>query len=176
MKDYAARLTNKKSKKRNRNRFKTKKSFTYPFNIKKVLVLAGGLIIFSMITMFILNTDLKKIIAIEVRPSVNYEFPVGLAEGGVYEEPIIDFDQDCSYLLQVEAYGKRIYAEEGLSNILGMGITGYIDTYYDPKDTNKVYYRLMSGPYLTKSDINNAKDVLVKSGGRPIIRKQCTIK
>ena len=52
------------------------------------------------------------------------------------------------------------------------GVT--IDNYFSSKDPGKAYFRLMSGPYENKSAVNNAREILIKSGRSPLIRQRCS--
>jgi hypothetical protein len=43
-----------------------------------------------------------------------------------------------------------------------------------PKQPDKPLFRVMSGPYLNKSEVNNARELLIKNGRQPLIYKKCT--
>ena len=77
-------------------------------------------------------------------------------------------------ILQIETYGRKIYAQEELTNILKLGLQPYIDNYFSSKEPGKAYFRLMSGPYKNKSAVNNAREILIKSGKSPLIRQRCS--
>ena len=177
MKDFAKRINSKKSSKKNKSvnqRFTTKKSFKNPFNLKTGLTL----VIISAIGAFVLinsmNTDVKKMVGLEITSNIEFSYPVGLTEDWIYTEDLDRSNEECNYILQIETYGRKIYAQEELANILKLGLQPYIDNYFSSKEPGKPYFRLMSGPYENKSAVNNAREILIKSGRSPLIRQRCS--
>ena len=177
MKDFAKRINSKKSSKKNKSvnqRFITKKSFKNPFGLKTGL----ALVIISAIGAFVLinsmNSDVKKMMRLDINSNIEFSYPVGLTEDWVYTEDLDRSNEECNYILQIETYGRKIYAQEELTNILKLGLQPYIDNYFSSKEPGKPYFRLMSGPYENKSAVNNAKEILIKSGRSPLIRQRCS--
>jgi len=177
MKDFAKRINSKKSSKKNKSvnqRFITKKSFKSPFGLKTGLTL----VIISAIGAFVLinsmNTDVKKIVGLDITSNIEFSYPVGLTEVWIYTEDLDRSNEECNYILQIETYGRKIYAQEELANILKLGLQPYIDNYFNSKEPGKAYFRLMSGPYENKSAVNNAREILIKSGRSPLIRQRCS--
>ena len=177
MKDFAKRINSKNSSKKNKSvnqKFITKKSFKNPFSLKTGLTLA----IFSALGAFVLissmNTDVKKIAGLDITSNIEFSYPVGLKEDWIYTEDLDRSNEECNYILQIETYGRKIYAQEELTNILKLGLQPYINNYFSYKEPGKAYYRLMSGPYDSKSAVNNAREILIKSGRSPLIRQRCS--
>ena len=100
-------------------------------------------------------------------------FPEELKEQTVLVEikEVLD-KSDCLYILQVEAYGKEEFAAEMLYKLTSMDLNPFIE------EINKVDRKLfgvMLGPFMNKSDINNAREVVVRIGLSPIIKTRCKI-
>ena len=177
MKDFAKRINSKKSSKKNKSvnqRFITKKSFKNPFSLKTglTLVIISAIGAFALINS--MNTDLKKMVGLDITSNIEFSYPVGLTEDWIYTEDLDRSNEECNYILQIETYGRKIYAQEELANILKLGLQPYIDNYFNSKEPGKVYFRLMSGPYENKSAVNNAREILIKSGRSPLIRQRCS--
>ena len=82
--------------------------------------------------------------------------------------------EDCEYFLQIESYGRRIYAQEQLSSILAFDLEAYVEKTFSSSQPDKPLFRVMSGPYKTKSEVNNAREILIKNDRQPFILKKCT--
>ena len=63
---------------------------------------------------------------------------------------------------------------EELSKIMNFGLNAYIELFYSTNDPNKPLYRILSGPFENKSLVNNARDMLIKNGRKPLILKKCS--
>ncbi len=177
MKDFAKRINSRKSSKKNKSvnqRFITKKSFKNPFGLKTGLILAIISAIGAFVLINIMNTDVRKMAGLNITSNIEYSYPVGLTEDWIYTEDLDSSNEECNYVLQIETYGRKIYAQEELSNILKLDLQPYIDNYFSSKEPGKAYFRLMSGPYDNKSAVNNAREILIKSGRSPIIRQKCS--
>ena len=177
MKDFVKSVNSKKSAKKNKSinqRFITKKSFKNPFSIKTGLTLVIISAIGAFYLINIMNTDIKKMVKLDITSNIEFSYPVGLTEDWIYTEDKDKSNEECNYILQVETYGRKIYAQEELTNILKLGLQPYIDNYFSSNEPGKAYFRLMSGPYETKSAVNNAKEILIKSGRSPLIRQKCS--
>jgi cell division protein FtsN len=108
-------------------------------------------------------------------PKVEFLYPIELAKDTVLIElEGIVVEEDCEYLVQIESYGKRVYAQEQLSSLLALGLESYVEKTFSSKLPDKPLFRVMSGPYLNKSEVNNARELLMKNGRQPLIYKKCT--
>ena len=83
-------------------------------------------------------------------------------------------EEDCEYLIQIESYGRRVYAQEQLTSLLSLGLKSYVEKTFSSKQPTKPLFRVMSGPYLNKSEVNNARELLIKNNRQPLIYKKCT--
>ena len=83
-------------------------------------------------------------------------------------------EEDFEYFLQIESYGRRIYAQEQLTSILTFDLEAYVEKTFSSSQPDKPLFRVMSGPYKTKSEVNNAREILIKNDRQPFILKKCT--
>jgi cell division protein FtsN len=108
-------------------------------------------------------------------PTIEFLYPVELANDTVLIElEGIVVEENCEYLIQIESYGKRVYAQEQLSSLLSLGLESYVEKTFSSQQPEKPLFRVMSGPYLNKSEVNNARELLMKNGKQPLIYKKCT--
>ena len=84
-----------------------------------------------------MNTDVKKMVGLEITSNIEFSYPVGLTEDWIYTEDLDRSNEECNYILQIETYGRKIYAQEELTNILKLGLQPYIDNYLAPKSPAK---------------------------------------
>ena len=42
--------------------------------------------------------------------------------------------------------------------------------------TGKIFYRVLMGPYGNRSEVNNARERLIKRGYSPLVRQSCSKK
>ena len=123
----------------------------------------------------ILQTDVVNIRSTVINPKVEFLYPVELAKDTMLIElEGIVVEEDCEYLIQIESYGKRVYAQEQLAFLLSMGMESYVEKTFSSKQPEKPLFRVMSGPYLNKSEVNNARELLIKNNRQPLIYKKCT--
>ena len=67
-----------------------------------------------------------------------------------------------------------MYAQEQLTSLLSLGLKSYVEKTFSSKQPEKPLFRVMSGPYLNKSEVNNARELLIKNNRQPLIYKKCT--
>ena len=75
-------------------------------------------------------------------------------------------------MLQVEAYGKENFASEMLYKLTSMNLNPYIEKI---DSIDRVLFGVMLGPYKNKSEVNNAREVVIRIGLSPIIKTRCEI-
>ena len=168
MKDFAKKHPINKSKtKRVKTSLRAKRDLNQPLKIKHLLIIASMSALFLLTSNIILQTDVVNIRGNVSNPTVEFLYPIELAKGIVVEE-------ECEYLVQIESYGKRIYAQEQLSSLLSLGLKSYVEKTFSSKHPEKPLFRVMSGPYINKSEVNNARELLMKNGRQPLIYKKCT--
>ena len=176
MKDFAKKHPiNKTKTKRVRTALRAKRELNQPLKIKHFLIIASMSALFLLASNIILQTDVVNIRGNVSNPTVEFLYPIELAKDTV----LIDLEgivveEDCEYLVQIESYGRRIYAQEQLSSLLLLGLESYVEKTFSSKQPDKPLFRVMSGPYFNKSEVNNARELLMKNGRQPLIYKKCT--
>ena len=176
MKDFAKKHPINKSKTRRvKTSLRAKRELNQPLKIKHLMIIAALSALLLFTSNIILQTDVINIRGKVSNPTVEFLYPVELAKDTVLIElEGIVADEDCEYLIQIESYGKRVYAQEQLSSLLSLGLGSYVEKTFSSKQPDKPLFRLMSGPYLNKSEVNNARELLIKNGRQPLIYKKCT--
>ncbi len=176
MKDFAKKHPVNKSKaKRVKTSLRAKRELNQPLKIKHLLMISGMGALFLFASNIILQTDVVNIRGDVSNPKVEILYPIELTKDTVLIElEGIVVEEDCEYLIQIESYGKRVYAQEQLSSLLSLGLASYVEKTFSSKQPNKPLFKVMSGPYLNKSEVNNAKELLIKNARQPLIYKKCT--
>lgn len=177
MKDFASKQIKRKKTHEPSLKFKTAKKNISPLNLRVGLIIIGSLVLLVFAVFKIMETDITSIYAKETKTSIEFTFPIDLEKNWVLAE--IDEQlttQTCEYLLQVETYGKNVYAQELINAMFAMGLNAYVEKAFSPVMPGKTFYRVLSGPYSNKSSVNNAKEKLIKNGSRPIILTRCKSK
>jgi len=176
VKDFAKKHpVNKPKRKRVKASLRAKRKLNQPLRIKHLFFIIGftALILFS--SYYLLKTDVKNLRGGVVNPKIEFLYPSGLERDTVLIElEGIIKAEDCEYLLQIESYGRRIYAQEQLSSILTFDLEAYVEKTFSSSQPDKPLFRVMSGPYKTKSEVNNAREILIKNDRQPLILKKCT--
>lgn len=173
MRDYAKKIKSSKSTK-SRAAYKLKKTGRLHVSLRSIALIAGFLILILLLILQILKVDIKEIVFEPLEVNINYSYPIQLQEDSVTLPEFTALKDNCNYLLQVEAYGREVYAQEELSKIMNFGLNAYIELFYSTNDPNKPLYRILSGPFENKSLVNNARDMLIKNGRKPLIIKKCS--
>jgi len=176
VKDFAKKHPiNKPKTKRIKTSLRAKRTINQPLQIKHlliILVMSGVLLLGSNL---ILRTDVVNIRGNVSNPKIEFLYPVELAKDTMLIElEGIVVEEDCEYLIQIESYGKRVYAQEQLTSLLNLGLESYVEKTFSSKQPEKPLFRVMSGPYPNKSEVNNARELLIKNNRQPLIYKKCT--
>ena len=120
------------------------------------------------------KSNVKNLRGHVTNPTIEFFYPTDLEQDTVLIElEGIVTAENCEYLLQIETYGKRIYAQEQLGSMLKLGVQAYVERAFSSSMPGKTLFRVMSGPYKTKSEVNNAREVMVKNNRQPLIIKKC---
>tara|TARA_B100000287_G_C20560550_1_gene752255 strand:- start:147 stop:683 length:537 start_codon:yes stop_codon:yes gene_type:complete len=175
VKDFAKKHPRNKLKtKRVKASLRAKRELNQPLKIKHLLIIASMSAILLLASNIILQTDIVNIRGDVSNPTIEFFYPIELAKDTVLvEHEGIVVEEDCEYLVQIESYGKRLYAQEQLSSLLSLGLESYVEKTFSSKQPDKPLFRVMSGPYLNKSEVNNARELLMKNGREPLIYKKC---
>ena len=176
MKDFAKKHpVNKLKPRRVKTALRAKRDLNQPLKIKHLFTIGAMSALLLFASNLILQTDVVNIRSKVSNPSIEFLYPEELAKDTVLIElEGIVVEEDCEYLIQIESYGKRVYAQEQLSSLLSLGLESYVEITFSSKQPDKPLFRVMSGPYLNKSEVNNARELLMKNGRQPLIYKKCT--
>ena len=176
MKDFAKKHPINKSKaKRVKTSLRAKREINQPLKIKHLFIVVAVSVLLLLASNVILQTDVVNLRSNISSPKVEFLYPIDLAKDAVLIElEGIVVEENCEYLIQIESYGKRVYAQEQLSSLLSLGMQSYVEKTFSSAQPEKPLFRVMSGPYLNKSEVNNARELLIKNNRQPLIYKKCT--
>ena len=176
MKDFAKKHpVNKTKTRRVKASLRAKREINNPLQMKHILIITGLSALLLIISNLILQTDIVSIRSKVSNPKVEFLYPIELAKDTILIElEGIVIEEDCEYLIQIESYGQRVYAQEQLTSLLALGFESYGEKTFSSKQPEKPLFRVMSGPYLNKSEVNNARELLIKNNRQPLIYKKCT--
>jgi len=176
VKDFAKKHPiNKPKRKKVKASLRAKRQLNQPLKIKHLFFISSftALVLFS--SYYLLKTDVKNLRGGVVNPKIEFLYPSDLERDTILIElEGIIKAEDCEYFLQIESYGRRIYAQEQLSSILTFDLEAYVEKTFSSSQPDKPLFRVMSGPYKTKSEVNNAREILIKNDRQPFILKKCT--
>jgi len=168
MKDFAKKHpVNKSKSNKGTATLRARRELNQPLKIKHFFIVAGMAAILFASSQFLLQTDVKNLRGHVTNPTVEFFYPTDLEKDGIVTA------ENCEYLLQIETYGKRIYAQEQLGLMLALDIQAYVERTFSSSMPGKTLFRVMSGPYKTKSEVNNAREVMVKNNRQPLLIKKC---
>ena len=176
MKDFAKKhpINNPKTR-RVKTSLRAKREMNQPLKMKHLLVIAGMSTLLLIVSNLIFQTDVVSVRSDVSNPKVEFLYPIELAKDTVLIElEGIVVEEDCEYLIQIESYGRRVYAQEQLTSLLSLGLKSYVEKTFSSRQPEKPLFRVMSGPYLNKSEVNNARELLIKNNRQPLIYKKCT--
>ncbi|MFL2725747.1 MAG: SPOR domain-containing protein [Gammaproteobacteria bacterium] len=175
MKDFAQRVNKKKKKdKSNKTIFRSKNRQKPVFRTGTITSLFIASFIVISISFYLFDTNLEIFKPSPISENnVSITFPEKLKDQTVLIEieEVIN-KSDCEYLLQVEAYGKEKFASEMLYKLNSMDLEPFIEKI---DSIDRVLFGIMLGPYKNKSEVNNAREVIVRIGLSPIVKTKCTI-
>ena len=176
MKDFAKKHPiNKPKTRRVKTSLRAKRELNQPLKIKHLFVIAAVSALLLFASNQILQTDVVNIRGDVRNPTIEFLYPIELAKDTVLIElDGIVVEEDCEYLIQIESYGKRVYAQEQLGSLLSLGLESYVEKTFSSKQPDRPLFRVMSGPYFNKSEVNNTRELLMKNGRQPLIYKKCT--
>jgi len=175
VKDFAKKHPINKSKRKiNSATLRAKRELNQPLKLKHFFITAGIAVALLLAAKFILETDVKNLLGQVGNPTVELLYPTDLKKDSVLiESGGIVIAENCEYLLQIEAYGKRIYAQEQLGILLSLGLESYVERTFSSSQPDKPLFKVMSGPYKTKSEVNNAREVMMKNNRQPLVLTKC---
>ena len=174
MKDFANLSSSKKNK---RKKYKVKHSQAASIGFPNVIFLISISIICIFGSFFYFDTNVEEVRPRPITNQVIIDFPERLQNNLVLiESDFKSFDSgQCIFFLQVETYGIKKYANEALNIILnGSNLNNvYIDEVLLKKYQNKIFYRVLLGPFDNKSSVNNAREDIIGLGFSPMVKQRC---
>ena len=175
MKDFAKKHPVNSSKRKTPSAsLRAKRQLDQPIKLKHFFLIGGMAALLLLAANLILKTDVKNLRGHVANPTVEISYPTDLEQDSIFIElDGIVTAENCEYRLQIETYGKRIYAQEQLGAMLTFGLEAYVEKTFSASMPGKTLFRVMSGPYETKSEVNNAREVLIKNNRQPLILKTC---
>jgi len=189
LKDFAKKHpVNKSDRTRTKTSLRAKRQLNQPLKIKHFFIIAGMAVLLIFSSQFILKTDVVNLFSSQfilktdvvnlfggvTNPTIEFQYPIDLEKDTVLVDlQGIAIIENCEYRLQIESYGKRIYAQEQLSAMLALGLEAYVERTFSSSRPEKPLFKVMSGPYKTRSEVNNANELLRKNNRQPLIYKKC---
>ena len=148
MKDFAKKHPINKSKtKRIKTSLRAKRELNQPLKIKHLFIIVAMSALLLFTSNVILQTDVVNIRGNITNPKVEFLYPIELAKDTVLIElEGIVIQEDCEYLVQIESYGKRVYAQEQLSSLLALGLESYVEKTFSSKQPDKPLFRVCQAP------------------------------
>ena len=174
MRDFANLSSSKKNK---RKKYKTKYSQAASIGFNNVIFLVSISVVCIFGSFLYFDTNVEEIRPRPITNQVIIDFPERLQNDLILIES--DFKNSdsgqCIFFLQVETYGVKKYANEALNIILnGSNLNNvYIEEVLLKKYQNKIFYRVLLGPFDNKSSVNNAREDIIGLGFSPMVKQRC---
>jgi len=174
MKDFANLSSSKENK---RKKYKTKYTQTASIGFPNLIFLISISIVCVFGSFLYFDTNIEEVRPRPITNQVVIDFPERLQNDLVLiESDFKNFDSgQCIFFLQVETYGVKKYANEALDIILnGSNLNNaYIEEVLLKKYQNKIFYRVLLGPFENKSSVNNAREDIIGLGFSPMVKQRC---
>jgi hypothetical protein len=174
MRDFANLSSSKKNK---RKKYKTKHTQTASIGFTNLIFLISISIVCVLGSFLYFDTNIEEVRPRPITNQVVIDFPERLQNDLVLiESDFKNFDSgQCIFFLQVETYGVKKYANEALNIILnGSNLNNaYIEEVLLKKYQNKIFYRVLLGPFKNKSSVNNAREDIIGLGFSPMVKQRC---
>ena len=165
MKDFAQQ---KKSIKKN---IKSGKS---PVPIKLILALMVFPVVFLIGSGLFFDTGSEIYTVEKTENDITFTFEQDLKNENIYLELEKIYEEAvCESYLQIETYGKKIFAEETIDKMRELGFEPYLEQ-VTSNNYDGILFRVMIGPMETISGTNNARETLIRADFLPLLRTRCT--
>ena len=169
MKDFAQQ---KKDIKKNRSVSNITTGMS-PVPIKLILALMVFPVVFLMGSGLFFNTESEIYIVEKTENDITFTFEQDLKDEKIYLELEKIYEEaTCESYLQIETYGKKIFAEETLEKMKKFGFEPYLEE-VTSKNYDGILFRVMIGPMQSISDTNNARAALIRADFLPLLRTKC---
>ena len=169
MKDFAQQ---KKDIKKNKSvsNITTGKS---PVPIKLILALMVFPVLFLMGSGLFFNTESEIYTVEKTENDITFTFEQDLKDENIYLELEKIYEEaTCESYLQIETYGKKIYAEETLDKMESLEFKPFLEEVMT--EEQGLLFRVMIGPLKSISETNNARETLIRADFLPLLRTRCT--
>ncbi len=144
-----------------------------PIPIKLILLLMVFPIVFILGSSLFFNSESKSYSVEKTENDITFTFEQDLRDENIYLELEKIYDEaTCETYLQIETYGKKIFAEETLNRMEDLGFTPYLEE-VTSKNYDGILFRVMIGPMQSISDTNNAREILIRADFLPLLRTRC---
>ena len=174
MRDFANLSSSKKNK---RKKYKTKHTQTVSIGFPNLIFLISISIVCVFGSFLYFDTNIEEVRPRPITNQVVIDFPERLQNDLVLiESDFKSFNSgQCIFFLQVETYGVKKYANEALDIIQsGSNLNNfYIEEVLLKKYENKIFYRVLLGPFDNKSSVNNAREDIIGLGFSPMVKQRC---
>ena len=168
MKDFAQQKKGIKKNKRVSN-IATGKS---PVPIKLILALMMFPVVFLLGASLFFNSESEIYTLEKTENDIIFTFEQDLKNENIYLELEKIYEEaTCESFLQIEAYGKKIFAEETLDKMKELGFAPFLEEIMT--EEKGLLFRVMIGPMQTISDTNNARETLIRANFIPLVRTRC---
>ena len=120
------------------------------------------------------NTESEIYTVEKTENDITFTFEQDLKNENIYLELEKIYEEaTCVSYLQIETYGRKIFAEETLNKIGELGFEPYLEQ-VTSKNFDRILFRVMNGPLQSISDTNNAIETLIRADFLPLLRTRCT--
>ena len=170
MKDFAQQ---EKGPKKNKS-ISNIRSGKSPVPIKLILLLMVFPIVFFLGSGLFFNSESSDYLVEKTENDITFTFEQDLRDENIYLELEKIYEEaTCESFLQIETYGKKIFAEETLNKMEELGFTPYLEE-VTSKNYDGILFRVMIGPMQSISETNNARETLIRADFLPLLRTRCT--
>ena len=170
MKDFAQQ---EKGTKKNKS-ISNIRSGKSPVPIKLILLLMIFPIVFLLGSGLFFNSESQVYSIEKTENDITFTFEQDLRDENIYLELEKIYEEaTCESYLQIETYGKKIFAEETLNKMEELGFTPYLEE-VTSKNYDGILFRVMIGPMQSISETNNARETLIRADFLPLLRTRCT--
>jgi len=170
-------MKDKKKKKKDIKKNKSVSNITTgksPVPIKLILALMVFPVVFLMGSGLFFNTESEIYTVEKTENDITFTFEQDLRNENIYFELEKIYEEaTCESYLQIETYGKKIFADETIDKMRELGFEPYLEE-VTSKNYDGILFRVMIGPMLTISDTNNARETLIRADFLPLLRTRCT--
>ena len=145
-----------------------------PVPIKLILALMVFPVIFLMGSGLFFNTESEVYTVEKTENDITFTFEQDLKNENIHLELEKIYEEaTCESYLQIETYGKKIFAEETLDKMRELDFEPYLEE-VTSKNYDGILFRVMIGPMQSISDTNNARETLIRADFLPLLRTRCT--